>query len=249
MSNDSRADPIKPKLLALLREARAEHQAWLDHLTETERAASGTPDHWSPKDTVAHLTSWRRISLDRVEAVLRGEQPRGDEAVQPHNEATFARERPRPWDDVLVESDSVFDAQFAAVEALSEAQLSETSYPWLDGFPFWASVAGTFEHTLDHLTDYYRERGDWSRVEQTLDRQTQGLLSLDSSPTMRAYVSYSQGGFWATVERPDRALPLLREAFTLDPKLVEDARENASLAALRALPAFQSLLSTPSASE
>lgn len=244
---DPIADPIKPKLTALLREARAELQAWLDQFSDAERAATGTPDHWSPKDTVAHLTSWRCISLDRVDAVLRGEQPRGEEAVQSHNDATFARERPRPWGDVLAESDRVFDAQLAAVELLTEAQLADTSYPWLDGFPFWASVAGTFEHTLDHLADKYRERNDWPRAEHLLDRQAQGLLSLDGSDTMRAYVAYSQGGFWATVDRPDRALPLLREALALDPKLTEDARQNTSLASLRSSPDFQSLFPAPSA--
>ena len=76
---------------------------------------------------------------------------------------------------------------------LTEAQLADTSYPWLDGFPFWASVAGTFEHTLDHLADKCRERNDWPRAEHLLDRQAQGLLSLDGSDTMRAYVSLQPG--------------------------------------------------------
>jgi hypothetical protein len=248
MSSTSSADPIKPRLLALLDEARVHLQAWLDQCSDEERARDGTPDRWAPKDVVAHLTSWRRISLARLDAVRRGEQPPGEEAVQPHNEATFEAERRRPWGEVLAESDRVFDAQRAAVEALTEAQLAETGYPWLGGFPFWASVAGTFEHTLEHLVNDAREHGDWPHVERLLAHQAHGLLSLDGSPAMRAYVSYSQASFWAHVERPDRAIPLLREAISLDPKLAAEAHQDDGFAALRALPEFHALLS-PSGEE
>ncbi len=241
MSNDSRTDPIKPKLLALLREARAELQGWIDALTEVERAATGSPAAWASKDLLAHLTSWRRIAVARVIAVRHGEQPLGEEEVQRHNDATFARERMRPWPDVLADSDDAFEALLIQVEALTERQLAETGYPWLEGFPFWASVAGTFEHTLEHLADYYRERGGWPRAEHLLDRQAAGLLSLDGSDHMRAYVSYSQGGFWATAGRPDRAIPLLRDALTRDSQLVAEAQHDTRLDALRSLPEFQSL--------
>jgi hypothetical protein len=241
MSNDLRTDPIKPKLLALLREARVEMHVWIDALTEAERAATGSPSAWAPKDLLAHLTSWRRVAVARVIAVRHGEQPLGGEEVQRHNDATFARERMRPWPDVLADSDDAFEALLIQVEALTEPQLAETGYPWLDGFPFWASVAGTFEHTLEHLADYYREHGGWPHAEHLLDRQAAGLLALDGSDHMRAYVSYSQGGFWATAGRPDRAIPLLRDALTCDPQLVAEAQHDTRLDALRGLPEFQSL--------
>ncbi len=247
MTSEPRPTPIKPKLLALLREARGELRDWIATLTAAERAAIGAADAWAPKDVLAHLTSWRRIAVARVTAVRRGEQPPGQEAVQRHNEATFERERLRPWDDVLADSDDVFEALLINVEALTEAQLAETRYPWLEGFAFWASIAGSFEHPLEHLTDLARRQGDWPRVEALLDRQAAGLLSLDGSAHMRAYVAYSQGGFWAMNARPDRAIPLLRDALALDPSLAGEYQHDDALHALRDLPEFQALLPAPGA--
>ncbi len=35
-----------------------DEEAFLQELNETERTAIGTPQHWSAKDHVAHLTFW-----------------------------------------------------------------------------------------------------------------------------------------------------------------------------------------------
>jgi tetratricopeptide (TPR) repeat protein len=233
---------IKPKLLDLLRQGREEQRALVAGLSAEEHAATGTPQGWAPKDVIAHVTFWKRTDVERLAAMRRGERPEAYEDFQPINEQTFERERLRTWDEVLAEGDRVDAALVAAVEALSEEELMDTSSaPWLGGRTLWSNIAGSgFQHPLDHLAHIARQRDDLTTAEQLLAQQ-EGMLALDSSDAARGAVLYNQGCFWSLAGRPERAIPLVRESLALRPDLVEWSKTDTDLDALRALPEFQAL--------
>ena len=220
----------------------------------------GTPEHWAPKDSLAHSTFWRGVGAVRMFDVKRREQPDfeipgviesywtdiADSSTdfQRYNEETFEREHLRPFADVLADSQRTFDLMIAGVEALSEAQLIDTqAFPWLEGRPLWHSPLGNgYEHPLEHLAHFYRERGDLANAERLMTQQTAGMLGLDASDETRGG-SYLQPGLLLGARRPTRPRdpPPPRGAGAAPrPHRVVQARTQ-NLVSLRGLPAFQAI--------
>ncbi|HVB72890.1 MAG TPA: hypothetical protein VNE38_04975, partial [Ktedonobacteraceae bacterium] len=99
---------FKPILLDLLRQAQLSQNAFFEELIPAELAAIGTPEYWSAKDHVAHMTFWRQRLVFRLQALIRQEtQPQPDDFEQ-LNPIIFEKQRYRPWSEILSESDQVY---------------------------------------------------------------------------------------------------------------------------------------------
>src|SRR5579872_4875655 len=99
---------FKPILLDLLRQAQISQNAFFQELAPAELAAIGTPEYWSAKDHVAHMTFWRQRLVLRLQTHIRQEtQPQPDNFEQ-LNPVIFEEQRYRPWPDVLSESDQAY---------------------------------------------------------------------------------------------------------------------------------------------
>lgn len=236
--------PIKPRLLDLLRHARADEQALVAGLSEADHAATGTLERWSPKDLVAHLAAWRQRLIDRLAAALRGETPPSVDELDEINAAIFEKNRERSWPEVLAEAERVFAGLVAQLDPFTEEDLTDPNrYPWRKGDPLYLTILGPgFLHPETHLVEFYRERGDLARAEQIQRAMAETVGSkLSDSPRMRGLTLYNLACFYATTGQPDKALPLLRESLPLHPRLVEWSQQDPDLASLRDLPAYQAL--------
>jgi len=112
--------PFKPILLPLLRQAQSSQNAFFQELLPVELTAIGTPDYWSAKDHVAHMTFWRQRLIFRLQAILRNmPQPQSEDFVQ-LNPVIFEKHRFRSWSELLSESDAVYTELFALTEQLTE---------------------------------------------------------------------------------------------------------------------------------
>ena len=100
----------KTPLLSLIEKARAEGRAFWDGLSEAERSAQGTPDHWSAKDVMGHIVTWNDYLAADLEAAARGEAP--PERIDDFNEAN----RERTWEDLGAYEATVSARLVAAVE-------------------------------------------------------------------------------------------------------------------------------------
>src|SRR6059058_4466753 len=99
---------LKPMLLDFLNTMQTTQQTLVTELNDTERAAIGTPEHWSARDHVAHITFWKqRLSL-RLAALARNETPPRFDDVEHLNAQTFEEQHQRPWSDVLLESERAY---------------------------------------------------------------------------------------------------------------------------------------------
>jgi hypothetical protein len=102
----------------------------------------GAMGDWTFKDVAAHLTAWRRRTVDRLEASARGEpEPPpawpaelGNAEDDPINAWIHDQTTDRPASELLADADAVYDDFIAAIRALPLSAITEPGrYPWLEG--------------------------------------------------------------------------------------------------------------------
>src|SRR5690349_459214 len=128
---------FKPILIDLLRQAQVGQNSFFQQLPPAELAAIGTPERWSAKDHVAHMTFWRQRLVLSLQAIIqKAPQPAFDDFEQ-LNPVIFEEQRYRPWSDILSESDQVYAELLAVTEQLTEEDLTAFNrFDWThDGSP------------------------------------------------------------------------------------------------------------------
>ena len=142
----------KAELLTRIRADRARWEALLAEIPPAWLTEPGVTGEWSVKDIVAHIT-WgehENIGVVRAHAVVGSELWQLSE--EERNAAVFAQNRSRPLEDVLSESDQIFQEYLAAVESLSEEELNDPS-----GFPGISS--GWLPWRILYDPTHYEEHG------------------------------------------------------------------------------------------
>jgi hypothetical protein len=158
----------------LLNDLHKEYQGWealLAEIGEARMEESGVAGHWSIKDIVAHLTGWRRRTVARFQAAVRGEPtppppwPAHLQSDDEINDWIYEANRDRSVRQVLDDSDQVFRQLATALEALPddwlEPERSAEHFPWLEGQPLSAALLfGHFheEHEPDMRAWLAREK-------------------------------------------------------------------------------------------
>ncbi len=234
---------VQQALLDLVERANQAQRAWLADLTDAERNAAGTPEQWSPKDILAHMTFWQQVTTERLAAVQRGEQPQTFEDFQPVNERIFEERRNQPWELVLGSSEQVYALLAEQVRAFDDQALSDPNrFAWLGGRTLASSILSNgFWHPLEHVARFYIERGEPERASELLDRAVVREPALEALPRDRGAALYNLACLYATTGQPAQALPLLPEALRLSPDLVEWSKQDSDLDVLRDEPAFKAL--------
>jgi hypothetical protein len=152
----------KPRLLAELRDARAEWDALIAEVMLNGGAepmvkprAAGV---WSVRDLVAHLTSYDNWFVNAMEAQLRGEPPPTDSTEwmdwDERNAIHHQRTLHLSLDEVMTTSRQVYDRLLELVEALSEEFLIQPQQPPGVPQPFvvWEQLRGnTYDHYRLHM--------------------------------------------------------------------------------------------------
>lgn len=146
MTNQSEnsTEPISKK--QLLAELQSEQAAWLallDEIGEENMTQPEVAGGWSIKDIVAHITGWRRRTVNRFRAALDPStdmialwpaELHEDDEVDEINAWIYKVNRDRPLADVLNDSHEVFQQLVAEVSALSDEQLNAPQrLPWFEG--------------------------------------------------------------------------------------------------------------------
>src|SRR5690348_1884349 len=95
---------FQARLLDLLRTAQQDEEAFVAGLSDAEREAIGTAEHWTAKDVIAHISAWKERQGQRLEAALRDEPPPAFADEQRLNDETFAAYQHRSWGEVQVQA-------------------------------------------------------------------------------------------------------------------------------------------------
>ncbi|NLX10748.1 MAG: ClbS/DfsB family four-helix bundle protein [Chloroflexi bacterium] len=232
----------RDNLLALLARGRANERAFYDDLSAEERAAGGTFENWSPKDLLAHIMAWQKRTLDRI--LDPGSVPAAPGDDTEHQNVNFYETyRDWSWDDVLAESDRVYEELVSWIQSAPEDALTNSQYfDWLDGQPLWRRIAGDgFSHPLVHLAETYVRRGRADRASQMYEQSVQVANALDDSPEWRSIAIYNLACYYAIAGQKEKAVERLRQALELNPGLTEWSKEDPDFASIRQEPDYQAI--------
>ena len=146
----------KAEFINALRVERAKLDSALAALTHRQLTRRASPEAWSIKDHLAHLTYWEQYMLQRIRQALLGETPKwvSDEEETEINAQVFERNRSRSFARVLADRHRSFADILDLVESLSEDDLTNSRrFAWRKGQPLWQYIAdeGYAEHYHDHL--------------------------------------------------------------------------------------------------
>ena len=149
----------KAEFLRDLDEENKQWEALLNSFDAKRMEQPGVAGHWSVKDIVAHITSWRRRTVARLQAAARGEpQPpppwpsklTSDDEI---NAWFYEQEHGKSLRQTLDESRQVYQQLRAAIEALPESALMDSNnFPWLQGQPLTAAILFSHFHE-EHEAD------------------------------------------------------------------------------------------------
>jgi tetratricopeptide (TPR) repeat protein len=228
--------PFQPVLLDLLGQARLDQAAFVQKLSAAERAAIGTPEHWSAKDHVAHTTFWCQRLVLKLAAILRQETPPAAEDFELLNPQVFEKQRLRPWSEILSESEQAYDALVACVQQLGEEDL--TSFNRFDWIPnqeplYTVFMGNYYEHCQQHFAQYYLDRHDLPRATNIYETWANRVIQAESPTPLKGIVLYNLACFYATHAQLEQAGTTLSQALALAPFLKEFSLTDPDLIALR----------------
>jgi hypothetical protein len=136
----------KSQVLADLQDQQSEWEALLQDIGEENMTQPAVAD-WSIKDIIAHLTGWRRRTVQRFQAALDHQLapptpwPAELDTDDEINAWIYAKSSDRSLADVLQDSRDVFAQLVETLDGFPEAELLDPErFPWLEGEPLTAAA-------------------------------------------------------------------------------------------------------------
>ena len=232
------AQPVKTIVLDLLQQSHRASAAFVQALDETERTAIGTPERWSAKDHLAHMTFCLHQNLiGKVTAILQQQEvPPREASVDQMNARVFAQHQLRPWSEIHATFEQVYAELIQLAERLSEADLMDSNRfsAITGGRPLYAAFLGNgYEHLQEHLVQYYLDRHDLPRAIQVREQCTNRVIQTEVPAWVKGWFLYNLACFYAQQKQLEKAAALLPEALTFAPDLKEWSQSDPDLVALR----------------
>ncbi len=216
---------FKPVLLDLLRQAKLGENAFVQELDPAELSATGTPDLWSAKDHIAHLTFWRRQLVKRLTASVQHQEVQMDAAnYEQLNPIIFEEQRHRPWSEIQAEAEHVYKELVTVTKHLSEEDLTVPNrFAWheKDDPLYTAFMGNCYEHAQDHIAQYYLGRHDPTRAIHIRETWTRRVTQAEVPDDLKGIVLYNLACFYALQSQLEQAVTLLQESLALAPRLTE----------------------------
>jgi len=227
----------KERMLDVLRFAHQQEIAFIDRLSEAERADPGAAGRWSAKDVIAHLAVWKGRLLDRLQGAPRDERP--DDAI---NAEIYQAHHAKSWAEVRAMAEEASRRTQEYVRAASLEDLTrEDKLPDGNSRVAWMAImAESVSHAMAHLWDFHLQQGQPERA-ITLQEATAAQLRELDDPNVAAYGVYNLACVYARAGRIQDAIRALAEALRLRPQLTEWSKQDPDLAALRGEPGYQAL--------
>ncbi len=207
----------------------------IEQLSDTERTEKGTPSHWSAKETVAHITAWKRQAALRLAAAIRGEKRSDIDNVDGFNAQVFEEQQSRTWSDVESDMKCVYAELATYLQSSTETDLLDTRrFVWRDNEPLWKLVmCDGYEHPIQHLSGFYLKRENVARATEIQIAAVETMAQFFKDTDYYSYALYNLGCLYAKTNRADEALPVLHEALRLNSDLVAELQQYPELDSLR----------------
>jgi hypothetical protein len=234
---------MKERIEKLVHKGFDAEQAYIDALTEDEKAVVGKIDDWSPKDILAHMTVWKEQMVLNYQASKRGEKEPVQADYQVLNAEFFEKHHPRSWDQILEYRDQTRQALLAELETISETDLKQTEgIPMQGGRPFWRMIVGiAYTHPMGHLRDPVLARGDFVNAVEMQEEICQLLSELDDDEAWIGVQQYNLACTYSLVGQKEKAIRILRKALKMNPELVDWSKEDPDFDPIREHPDYEAI--------
>lgn len=232
------------RLLELASFSRHVEKEFVAELPQQERRSAGTPENWSAKDLVIHVTTWRERGAAELGEAFDKDLPPEPEEFDDANRAIFEQNQGKPWEAVLLQANNAWEIYSQSLQALPEERLVAVPAA---GRPLWRRVtvdAGS--HPILHYTEFARRRGRTASATRWMEQSVPHLLAVDESPEWQGVVQYNLACHYAQSGMADKALEALGLALGLRPGLREWSTQDPDLAPLHGNPRFSTLTAEPS---
>lgn len=223
---DFNAAGLRAGLIDGIRVSRAAERDVIAALDPGVRDAPAPDGGWGPKDTQAHLSAWKRRTVDRLRALRNGTDEPTEVETDETNAIFHAERAGWSWEQVETDADATTDDLVAEIEAAADETLA---LPRISG----TIMGNGSEHTLTHLTPIAARTGQESRTLELADAIT-AIIDRGGWPSRAsAYARYNLACFHALSGNLDVARSLLRQALPEDEELRGYAPADDDLIALR----------------
>ena len=234
----------KDAILDLIQRGDAEMRRYANALTDAERAEVGIPDHWAPKDILAHMAAWKLHNAEFIAAGRRSEPPPAEIDFNEVNAELFEKYRNSTWDEILALVDRAQSEMLAQAQALTEADLTDLErFPSSEGRPLWRRIAAnSYQHPLAHLVQCHILRGDREYASRMAEDEVRMVAALDDDPTLQGTALYNLACHYALMGEKDKAYEKLAQSLRLYPALKKWAPQDTDLVSLHGEEQFESLV-------
>jgi tetratricopeptide (TPR) repeat protein len=231
------------KVEKLVRLGHQAVQAYIDALSDEEKAIVGNSDDWSPKDILAHMTAWKEQIVLNYQASKSGETEPVQADYQAMNAEFFEKHSSHSWDEVLSYHENTHRALLAELENITEADLERTEgIPMQAGRPFWRMVVGiAYTHPMGHLRDPVLARGDFERAVEMQEEICQLLSELDDDQSWMGAQQYNLACTYSLVGQKEKAIRILDKALKMTPELVDWSKEDPDFEPIREHPDYKAI--------
>jgi hypothetical protein len=237
----------KAKLLKRLAQGQTFVENAFAGLSDAERKKTGTMEHWSAKDTLAHITAWQMRWVDWLSPLGEGKPlgEAGPEPVEDENQANakiFAKNQVRSWELVHSDYQTVSRQILRLGDLLSEQDYTMPQrFAWLKEQTLAARLSGTFYwHVQAHLAYLFVDRKEPARAVKVAEEFAL-QVGADEPAKERGTALYNLACFCALAGKSETALANLKTALTIHPELIELSKKDTDLDSLRGLAEFQSV--------
>jgi hypothetical protein len=233
---------MNTELMELLQKGYQVEKEFIASLSDEERNAEGTFEHWSARDIIAHNAYWRKHHAEDVLAVLAGKTPTHIEDDQINGEV-YSRYKDQPWEDIDTLVDAGMKRMGEAIASISADDLQRDDfYPWEQGVPLWREIVGNiYSHPVIHLSEWHIKRGNPARAAQMYREMTGQLISLDDGPAWQGTIRYNNACSFSLLGDKETAINELREALKLNPGLTEWSRQDPDFEPIRGEAGYKAL--------
>lgn len=237
---------LKTRFTDLLHHMRDLQLTFADHLTDDEREAVGTEQHWSAKDTLFHNMVWADFHLAQLRAFERdGVWPEREDGgdFDKSNREIFEAHQHNTWDDAYVMIRDSYAHADAYLERTSEDELLMQIEDEGELRAKWRVMAGNHVmHPMLHLWEYlHGHEHDDVLMDLFGESFADRLLAVSDDPAWRGPVLYNLACLYALSGSTQLAIKQLKEALRLAPNLIEWSQQDSDLDSLRDEPAYQAL--------
>jgi hypothetical protein len=233
---------MKRELTELLQKGYQVEREFIAALSDEERNADGSFEHWTAKDSIAHNAYWRKHHAEDVLAVLAGKTPThiDDDQI---NDEVYSRYQDQSWEDIDTLVDMGMKRMGEAIASISEEDLQRHDfYPWEQGVPLWREIVGNiYMHPVIHLSDWHIKRGHPARAAEMYQETTRQLTSLNDSPEWQGTIRYNNACSFSLLGDKETAINELREALQLNPGLTEWSQQDPDFEPIRGEAGYKAL--------